>query len=141
MADGRIRNLALWLQGWFAGWRDTPDWWTVILTAAMVVLTTLTFIVAVGTLIIFYGQFREMQTQTTILNCQARQAASDSKEAQKNFERQLQEAKAQTGAVLRVMRIDQRPWLSVTPAPPSQKLNGIPDEINADVVLANLGKT
>jgi hypothetical protein len=58
-----------------------------------------TLIVAILTLRVFYLQFKEMQTQTGILNTQAQQAAHDSIEAGKRVERQLELAEKQAGTL------------------------------------------
>src|ERR1700675_211091 len=57
-------------------WFKNPDW-------HMVWITVLLFAVGVYTAWVFHRQFREMQTQTGILNTQAQQAAADSVEASK----------------------------------------------------------
>jgi hypothetical protein len=92
-------------------WFTKPDWW-------MVILTTATFFVGIITLIVFYGQFGEMKTQTRVLTDQAKQAATDSIEAAKRVERQLATAKQQADAardsvtaIHEEMREDQRAWV------------------------------
>lgn len=94
-------------------WFRNPDWWMVILTAFL-------FVVGVVTLIVFYRQFGEMQKQTTILNTQAQQAATDSIEAAKKVERQLtisdkqaKSARDQVEVISKQMRLEQRAWIGV----------------------------
>jgi hypothetical protein len=93
-------------------WFRNPDWW-------MVALTALLFVVGFVTLMVFYSQFKEMQTQTGILNTQAQQAAKDSIEASSKVERQLGFAQRQANAadenvkVLKQQMIaSERAWLS-----------------------------
>lgn len=127
-------------------WYAIPDWYIVILTALLVVVGAVTFRV-------FYRQFKEMATQTGILNGQAQQAAADSVEAAKRVERQLEFARQQaeaTGkqakasqdgvyAVKRQMRQDQRAWIKV-------EINQcVPESANhpyaPPVEITNIGKT
>jgi hypothetical protein len=98
-------------------WFRKPDWWMLFVT--------------IITLIVFYRQFGEMQTQTGILNAQAKQAATDSIEAARKVEAQLSIAQKQVEAmqkqataaqdsvkaVQRQMRQDQRAWIVFTPGP------------------------
>lgn len=98
-------------------WLRNPDWW-------MVIVTGLAFVVAGITLIVFYGQFREMQTQSRILNAQAKQAAQDSVDASKRVEQQLgiadRQAKAaenSVAAIQRQTRTAQRALINI-PVPP-----------------------
>jgi hypothetical protein len=63
-------------------WFRNPDWWMVILTALILAAT-------IGTAIIFYRQFKEMATQTGLLNTQAQQAVRDSIEAAARVEDNL----------------------------------------------------
>jgi len=93
----------------------------------MVILTVFLFIVGAITLVVFNGQFKEMQTQTGILSNQAKQAAADAVESAKNVESQLgiarQQAKAaqdSVGAVSnqariaqRQLELSQRPWIKI----------------------------
>ncbi len=101
-------------------WFKNPDW-------HMVWITVLLFIVGVYTAYVFHRQFKEMQTQTAILNSQAQQAASDSVEAANRVEKQLAIAKQQAkaaqdsvGAISGQARIaeqqlelSERPWIKV----------------------------
>jgi hypothetical protein len=94
-------------------WGHNPDTW-------MVILTALLMFIGVGTAWIFYGQFREMKTQTGIINDQAKQAAADTIEASKRADKQLEligkqasAAQDSVGAIQRQMRQDQRPWLGL----------------------------
>lgn len=89
-------------------WFRAPDWW-------MVILTALTVAVAGITLRVFWKQFKEMQTQTGLLNAQAQQAAQDSVEASQKVEEQLRltarqakSAEDSVKAIQRQMRQDQR---------------------------------
>ncbi len=95
-------------------WFHNPDWY-------MVFLTLLLFGVGIYTAWVFHGQFKEMQTQTGILNTQAAQASADSSEAGKRVEKQLDLAQKQVRAaqdsvkaIQRQMRQDQRAWISYT---------------------------
>jgi len=95
-------------------WFRNPDW-------HMVILTALTFAVAIGTLVVFYRQFGEMRTQTGILTDQAKQAAADAVEATKRVDRQLKIAKQQADAaqdsvkaIQRQMRQQERAWLTLS---------------------------
>ena len=58
------------------------DWW-------MVGLTALTVVVAAVTLRVFWSQFKEMQTQTSLLNEQAQEASKDEVVAAKRVEEQF----------------------------------------------------
>jgi hypothetical protein len=101
-------------------WFKNPDW-------HMVWITILLFVVGVYTAYIFHRQFKEMQTQTAILNSQAQQSASDSVEAAHRVERQLaiakQQAKAAQDSVSAVsgqvrvakqqLELSERPWIKV----------------------------
>ena len=111
----------------------------------MVILTALTFIVAVVTLFVFYRQFGEMRTQTGILSTQSQQAAADSIDAAKRVERQLVIAQQQAdatkksvGAIRRQVRQDQRAWIRVS-------INPLPVFVGKEVVASgeytNTGKT
>jgi hypothetical protein len=101
-------------------WFHNPDWW-------MVILTVFLFVVGAITLVVFYGQFKEMQTQTGILSDQANRAAADAVESGKKVESQLaiarQQAKATQDSVLAIsgqariaeqqLELSERPWVKI----------------------------
>lgn len=90
-------------------WFRNPDW-------HMVWITILLFAVGAYTAWVFHRQFKEMQTQTGILNTQAQQAAADSIESGKKVERQLAIAKQQADAAQQTaknFRVEQRAWIGV----------------------------
>jgi ATPase subunit of ABC transporter with duplicated ATPase domains len=120
-------------------WFSNPDWW-------MVALTALLFVVGAVTLKVFYGQFTEMQTQTGILNAQAKQAAKDSVEAATKVEKQLSISDKQAGAteesvktIQQQMRLEQRGWVGEISVSLDNVEIGKP--LYAHVILNNSGKT
>jgi hypothetical protein len=126
-------------------WYKNPDW-------CMVILTALLFVVGAVTLVVFYGQFGEMQTQTAILNTQAKQSAADSVEAANRVERQLaiaqQQAKAAQDSVRAIqkqmwqnqqaLRLEESPWLAILKVDAEEDSGGA-EKIN--VVVMNAGRT
>lgn len=119
-------------------WFHNPDWY-------MVGLTVLLFVVGIYTAWIFHGQFKEMQTQTGILNTQAAQAAADSIEAGKRVERQLDLAGKQVKAaqdsakgIQKQIQQDQRAWIDVGFG---QFQWGLNEPVSIPVILTNVGKT
>jgi len=120
-------------------WFKNPDW-------HMVWVTVLLFAVGVYTAWVFHRQFMEMQSQTKILNDQAKQAAADSIESAKRVEQQLavadEQAKATESSVKvlqRQMRQDQRAWIKLTSPEPLGTGAGYP--IEAKIHMLNTGKT
>ena len=71
-------------------------------------------IIAIITGIVFYRQFREMQTQTGILSQQAEDAGSDARIARRHARQQIRTTQEQVDAIQRQMRQDQRAWISYT---------------------------
>ena len=116
-------------------WFHNPDWW-------MVILTGLAFAVAGATLIVFYRQFREMKTQTGILNAQAQQAATDAVEAGKNVQKQIEIAQASVKAIQKQMRQDQRAWLQLGLLEDESTTTYEPDKpMEIPLKIVNVGKT
>src|SRR6266446_7902349 len=119
-------------------WFRNADWWMVIVTAAG-------FFVGFITLVVFYSQFKEMKTQTGILNDQATQAAKDSSESSRKVERQLKIAKQQADAADNNVKViqwqfrqDQRAWVGPEQVVHSKLSEGKP---SFGVILRNTGKT
>ncbi len=119
-------------------WFRKPDWW-------MVVLTAFTFAVGVVTLIVFYRQFGEMQTQTGILHQQAEQAAKDSIEASAKVERQLgissKQARSAQAAVLAMKdqtRLGQRAWVAMYNVNTKSTV-AVGSDFHASTIVENFG--
>lgn len=102
-------------------------------------------VVAAGTGILIYSQFRVMSDQTLILSSQTISAAADSIESGRRVERQLAIAEQQAiaakdsaEAIQRQMRQDQRPWVRITTGALKLSEN---DFLRIPVHIASLGKT
>ena len=118
----------------------------------MVILTSLTLLVAGVTLVVFYRQFKEMSKQTKILSKQAEQAAKDSATAAISTEKQIAIATRQASAaqnsvrvVQRQMGLDERAWIKAIPGyaegkPVNVKWN-IDQPVSDIIDITNIGKT
>ena len=126
-------------------WFRNPDW-------HMVWITILLFTVGTYTAWVFHRQFKEMQTQTGILNTQAQQAAADSVEAGKKVDSQLgiarqqaQSAQDSADAVKTQMRVDQRAWISLGGTSrsgiKSDNTFAVGQPFTVTISIRNLGKT
>ncbi len=109
------------------------EWVQLIVNISLVVIGVVAVSIYGSQLKVFKEQFGEMQRQTGILNGQAQQAATDSKDAAGKVERQLKiledqakAAKDSVNAANRAMRLSQRPWVGLDDDPKSDAFEGGP---------------
>jgi hypothetical protein len=103
-------------------------------------------LLAIVSAVLFYDQFREMATQSDMLDIGARQARRDSAIADIKTQAQLKLAGHQVKAaqdsvkaIQRQMRQDQRAWIELDTPDSPKMLVGKNPSIN--IVVTNLGKT
>jgi hypothetical protein len=118
-----------------------------------IVLGIVGTLLALGTAVVFYEQFKEMSAQTDTLNTSASQARRDSAEASLRVAEQLRIAQEQAAAardsvkaIQRQMRQDQRPWIRIDLGDPDPDgkthwRSRVGDPFKGPIRFTNTGKT